>query len=134
MPLPHLSCAPLPPQSPVRAEKAAAPSLSGLCRSPTGVVFTLIVLAVSGGAFYGGGGSGAVPPPPAMGAGLPMGAPISGAAARLGKGGGAAPALPKHGADGLEAWGKARNSHRRCVHTARGGGQGRVGEGSGGGC
>jgi len=100
-------------QSPVRAEKAAAPSLSGLCRSPTGVVFTLIVLAVSGGAIYGGGGSGAVPPPPAMGAGLPMGAPISGAAARLGKGGGAAPALPKHGADGLEAWGKARNSHRR---------------------
>uniref|UniRef100_A0A7S0I5D7 Uncharacterized protein n=1 Tax=Phaeocystis antarctica TaxID=33657 RepID=A0A7S0I5D7_9EUKA len=43
---------------------------------------------------------------------MPMGAPISGAAARLGKGGGAAPALPKHGADGLEAWGKARNSHR----------------------
>ena len=47
-----------------------------------------------------------------MGAGLPMGAPMSGAVARLGKSGGAAPALPKHRADGLEAWGKARNSHR----------------------
>jgi drug/metabolite transporter (DMT)-like permease len=104
-------------QAPVRAEKATAPSLSALCRSPTGLVFTLIVLAVGGGAVYGGGGSGGggsgtVSSPPAMSSGLPMGAPTSGAVARLGKGGGAAQGSPKHGADGLEAWGKARNSHR----------------------
>ena len=121
----------------MRAEKATAPSLSALCRSPTGLVFTLIVLAVGGGAVYGGGGSGGgggstVSSPPAMSTGLPMGAPTSGAVARLGKGGGAAQGSPKHGADGLEAWGKARNSHRRCVHTCGvgvgGGGDGR-GEG-----
>ena len=119
----------------MRADKSAAPSLSVFCRSPTGLVFALVVLAVGGTALSGHGGSGAVPPPPAVSAALPRAAPSSVAPARLGKGGGvgggvlgkgggAAQAATKHGADGVEAWGKARSSHRRCVHTARGGGGG----------